>query len=164
MAILPGAPAHIQDILRFDFLFTGLEVSSTTVLVIRSVLLLVFGVGLGWAVLRIALKALDCVYAFISSLGKLPWSFFMLVLLAVPLSRESLGSQWTGYLLIIICLFGVAATGTLLVVLWKYGVDQALRLIAGIRGRRREPLAAGAEAGRSTENMVGPALNPPGVA
>jgi ABC-type sugar transport system permease subunit len=94
--------------------------------------------GVLWAALKIILKALECLQTFLASLSTLPATFFLLLILVVPLSSDSLGARWTGYLLLILALVALAATGVVLVVLWKYGVDQAIRFINTVRRRPGE--------------------------
>ncbi|MCA1962008.1 MAG: hypothetical protein LDL33_14585 [Desulfomonile sp.] len=129
---------RLRDFFRLEFLFSGLEVSSTLVIVARIVVLTLVSVGVLWAVLKVILKALECLQAFLAGLSKLPSSFFLLLILAAPLSPDSLGARWTGYLLLILALLCLAATAVVLVVSWKYGVDQALRFINTIRRRPRD--------------------------
>ena len=73
--------------------------------------------------------------AFLASIGSLPRSFFLLLLLALPLSSESIGAKWIGYLMIVGGLITLALVALLALVLWKYGVDQALRFVNTFRGR-----------------------------
>lgn len=152
--------AHIQNFLQLDFLFSGLEVSSTAVFVARILVLLLFGIGLVWGAAKIILKSLDCVQTFLQSLGHLPRSFFLLLLLVVPLSSESLGARWIGYILLVLCLLALAATGALIVVLWKYGVDQALRLINNLRSRPQEHDQGFRESSLPPDNIVAPLSDP----
>jgi hypothetical protein len=152
--------AHIQNFLQLDFIFTGLEVSSTAVFVARILVLLLFGFGLVWAVAKIIFKSLDCVQTFLGSLGQLPRSFFLVLLLIVPLSSESLGAQWIGYILLVLCLLALAATAALIVVLWKYGVDQALRLIDNLRAHPREHAHGFRESSLPPDNIVAPLSDP----
>ncbi|MEJ2717376.1 MAG: hypothetical protein P8182_09595 [Deltaproteobacteria bacterium] len=152
--------AHIQNFFQLDFLFSGLEVSSTAVFVARILVLLLFGFGLVWAVAKIILKLLDCLQTFLGNLGQLPRSFFLLLLLVVPLSSESLGAQWIGYILLVFCLLALAATGALIVVLWKYGVDHALRLIDNLRSRPREHAQGFRESSLPPDNIVASVSDP----
>lgn len=132
------ALAHIENFLQLNFLFSGLEVSSTAVFLARIVAMLVFGAGLVWVVFRLLMKILDCLQTFLGSIGTLPKSFFLLLLFIVPLSSDSIGAKWLGYLLLVLSLLGMAALGVLVLVLWKYGVDQALRLINNLRTKSAE--------------------------
>lgn len=132
------ALAHIENFLQLNFLFSGLEVSSTAVFMARIVTLLVFGAGLIGVMFKLLIKILDCLQTFLGSIGTLPKSFFLLLLLVVPLSSDSIGAKWVGYLLLVLSLLGMAALGVLILVLWKYGVDQALRLINNLRAKSAE--------------------------
>ncbi|HMK36507.1 MAG TPA: hypothetical protein VK463_15645 [Desulfomonilaceae bacterium] len=126
---------YVQNFFQLNFLFSGLEVSSTSILIARVLTFIVFGMGAAWALFRIVMKLLDCVQTFLQALGPLPRSFFLLLLLVIPLSTDSLGAKWIGYILLVACLLGLASTAALILVLWKYGVDQALRLIDTFRSR-----------------------------
>lgn len=152
--------AHIQNFLQLDFLFSGLEVSSTAVFIARILVLVLFGFGLVWTAAKIVLKLLDCVQTFLGSLGQLPRSLFLLLLLIVPLSSESMGARWIGYILLVLCLLALAATGALIVVLWKYGVDQALRLIDTLRSHPREHDQGFRDSTLPPDNIVGPLGDP----
>jgi hypothetical protein len=136
------ALAHIENFLQLNFLFSGLEVSSTAIFLARIVTSLVFGAGLMWVLFRIIMKILDCLQTFLGSIGTLPKSFFLLLLLVVPLSSDSIGAKWVGYLLLVLSLLGLGALGVLVLVLWKYGVDQALRLINNLRAKSTEAHAS----------------------
>ena len=127
--------AYLQNFFQLNFLFSGLEVSSTGVFLARLAVLLVFGGGMIWIAFRVLMKALDCLQTFLGSVGTLPKSFFLLMLLVIPLSTESLGARWIGYMLLVLSVLGLAVLGVLVLVLWKYGVDQALRLINNLRMR-----------------------------
>ena len=151
---------HLQRFFQLDFLFSGLEVSSTFVMVVRTVMLVLVVGGVGWAVVRLSLKILDCVQTFLGGLTKLPGSFFFALLLIAPLSADSLGARWAGYILLVACLLALAVIGTLLAVAWKYGVDQALRLVRNFRrDEKREKNARPAHSGPA-ENIVGPSMDP----
>jgi len=130
---------HLQNFFQLDFLFSGLEVSSAAVFAARVLVLILFGAGVLWGLLKIILKSLDCVQTFLGSLNRLPWTFFLLILLAFPLSDGSLGARWTGYILMVLGLLAVAATSAFMVVLWKYGLDQALRFIRSFRFGSQQP-------------------------
>jgi len=125
--------AHAENFLQLNFLFTGLEVSSTAVFLARVATLLVFGAGLIWVIFKITLKTLDCLQAFLAGIGQLPRSFFLVLLLVIPLSADSIGARWMGYIVLALSLLGLGAVGVFVVVLWKYGVDQAMRLISRVR-------------------------------
>ena len=95
-----GLP-HLQNFFQLDFLFTGLQASSTEILLARLGVLLIFGAGLIWVCFKILMKVLDCVQTFLGSLGSLPKSFFLLLLLIIPLSTDSIGARWIGYILLV---------------------------------------------------------------
>lgn len=131
--------AYLQNFFQLNFLFSGLEVSSYTVLFARLTIFMISLVGSVYVALRIIIRILDCMHAFLSSLGSLPKSFFLLLILVVPLSSDSLGAKWMGYLLIVLSLLSISALGALALVLWKHGVDQTLRLINSLRFRKDQP-------------------------
>ncbi len=143
---------HVRDFLRLDFLFSGLEVSSTMVFVARVLVLLVLGGALIWGSLRIVLKVLDCVQAFMVNLNRLPRVFFVLLLIVAPLWPESLGAQWAGHILLMLFLMCCLCLVTLILVLWKYGVEKTLRLLDYFKLRRAEERDA---AGRTPEATLG---------
>ena len=59
-----GLP-HLQNFFQLDFLFSGLQVSSTEIFLARlSCFLLIFGAGLIWVGFKILMKVLDCVQTF----------------------------------------------------------------------------------------------------
>ncbi|MDQ1240571.1 MAG: type transport system permease protein, partial [Thermodesulfobacteriota bacterium] len=73
--------AYLQNFFQLNFLFSGLEVSSNTVLVARLSIFLISLVGVVYVGLRIIIRILDCIHAFLSGLGSLPKSFFLLLIL-----------------------------------------------------------------------------------
>ncbi|MGO9570590.1 MAG: hypothetical protein ACLP5H_23920 [Desulfomonilaceae bacterium] len=155
-----GLP-HLQNFFQLDFLFSGLQVSSTEIYLARLGVLLIFGAGLIWVGFKILMKVLDCVQTFLGSLSALPKSFFLLLLLVIPLSTNSLGAKWIGYILLVLCLLGLAGTAALVLVLWKYGVDQGLRLINSFRSRS-EGLPHDSKISSSPpDNIVTPVMNSP---
>jgi hypothetical protein len=156
-----GLP-HLQNFFQLDFLFTGLQASSTEILLARLGVLLIFGAGLIWVCFKILMKVLDCVQTFLGSLGSLPKSFFLLLLLIIPLSTDSIGARWIGYILLVFCLLSLAGTAGLVLVLWKYGVDQALRIINSLRSRW-EVLPHDSKTSSPPDNIVTPVMNSPGV-
>jgi hypothetical protein len=157
-----GLP-HLQNFFQLDFLFSGLQVSSTEIFLARLGVLLIFGAGLIWVVFKILMKVLDCVQTFLGSLGSLPKSFFLLLLLIIPLSPDSLGARWIGYILLVFCLLGLAGTAALVLVLWKYGVDQALRLINSFRARSEAHALHTEASSAPPDNIMTPVINSPGV-
>jgi hypothetical protein len=152
---------HLQNFFQLDFLFSGLQVSSTEIFLARLAVLLIFGAGLLWVGFKLIMKVLDCVQTFLGSLGSLPKSFFLLLLLTIPLSTDSLGARWIGYILLVLCLLGLAGTSVLVVALWKYGVDQTLRLINSFRSRSKE--LPSESSSLPPENIVTPVMNSPSV-
>ncbi len=157
-----GLP-HLQNFFQLDFLFSGTQVSSTEIFLARLAVLLIFGAGLLWVGFKIVMKVLDCVQTFLGSLGLLPKSFFLLLLLIFPLSTDSLGAKWIGYILLVFCLLGLAATFALVLVLWKYGVDQALRLINSFRSRSEDLPQESKTSSMPPDNIITPVLNSPSV-
>jgi hypothetical protein len=153
--------AHIQNFFRLDFIFSGLEVSSWAVFSARVAALLVLGGGLIYGIFRLMLKLLDCVQALVTSLGPFPKSFFLLLLLVIPLSPDSLGAVWIGYILVALSLLGVAAIGALIVVLWRHGIDQMLRVLYTFRSRVLNDRAAGAESTFPPDNVYTESGEPP---
>lgn len=128
-----------QNFVQLNFLFSGLEVSSSTVLAARVAALVFFGGSLFWAGFKLAMKLLDCLQTLLASVSALPKTFYLVVLLIAPLSSQSLGAKWIGYILLVLALLGVTGLGVLGVVVWKYGVEKALRLVSGLRTREKKP-------------------------
>jgi hypothetical protein len=114
-----------------------------------------------WVTFRIVMKALDCLQAFLAGVGQLPRSFFLLLLLVIPLSADSIGAQWIGYMVAALSLLGLAAVGVLVVVAWKYGVDQALRLVDHVRAISRAPDTPSTSSSFPPENQFRPEIDPP---
>jgi hypothetical protein len=133
MDTLALALPYVQSFFQLNFLFSGMETSTTVILIARLFIFVVFGCGALWIALKLTLKFLDCVQTFFTVLTPLPKSFFLILLLVIPLSPDSIASRWIGYILLILALLAVGCTGIFLVVLWKYGVDQALRLVRFFR-------------------------------
>ena len=148
--------AHVENFFQLNFLFSGLDVSSTLIFAARILVFMVFGAGLIWGGYRIVIKLLECVQDVFCPYRKTAKSFFLLLILVLPLSSESLGAQWIGYILLVFCLLGLAVTGALILVLWKYGVDHALRLVDALRTRREEPPVEEEQVSMPPDNIVGP--------
>lgn len=163
MNILWEALPYVQNFFQLNFLFSGLEVSSATVLAGRSVVLILLGGGLLWALFRLTMKFLDCIQTLLANLGHIPWVFWLLLLLVVPWSRESLGSKWIGYILIVLALVALALCGVLAMVCWKYGVDQALRLINRFGARQQARPVESRASGMPPENVLTPFSDSAGV-
>jgi hypothetical protein len=153
--------AHIQNFVRLDFLFSGLEVSSTSIFLARLTVLLLFGGGMLWAAFKIVIKSIDCIQTLLGGIGQLPKSFFLLLLLVIPLSPDSLGARALGYILLITSLLGLLAACGLLLVLWRYGVDQAIALVNSLRSRSEEPPLNVVRSAIPPDNIMGPVMNPP---
>ncbi len=124
---------YVQNFFQMNYLFSGLEVSSTMILAARVFMMVALGGGLLWAIFKIIIKFLECVQTFLANLGNIPWVFYLLPLLVIPASADSLAAKWIGYVLLVLALLGFSFLGVLALVLWKYGVDQALRLINRLR-------------------------------
>lgn len=148
--------AHIENFLQLNFLFSGLEVSSTSIFSARIAVLIVFGAGLLWAAYRIVMKSLDCLQTLFSSIGPIPKSFFLLLLLVIPLWPDSVGAKWLGYLLFALLLVVVVGCALLALVLWRYGVDQALRLVNSLRHRTETPEPVVRGSSLPPDNIVRP--------
>ncbi len=142
---------QLERFFQLNFLFSGLEVSSTVVLMARLSTLVIFGIGLIWAIFSVFMKFLDCVQTLLGNLGPLPKSFFILLLLIIPLSPDSLGGKWIGYILLTLTVMGLALSLTTIIVAWKYGVDQTLRFINNLRGKSWQT-----EDSRREDNSVAP--------
>jgi len=153
--------AHVQNFIRLDFLFSGLEVSSTSIFAARLAVLLLFGCGVLWAGFRIIIKSIDCIQTLLGSVGQLPKSFFLLLLLVIPLSHDSLGARSLGYILLITSLLGLLAACGLFLVLWRYGVDQAIALVNSLRSRAEETRRDTTRSAIPPDNILGPIINPP---
>lgn len=146
--------AYLQNFIRLDFVFSGTEVSSAWVLAARFLFLMLFGGGLLWVVYRIIWKLLDCVQTLLSGVVHLPKSFFLVLLLIIPLSSDSLGARSVGYLLALFFVLTVVAAIGLVFVLWKYGVDQTLRLVNALRSRAEAKGEQRASSPLPPENIV----------
>jgi hypothetical protein len=129
----------MQDFFQLNFLFSGLEVSSTTMIAARIVVFILSLVSLSWFGYRIVIKLLECVQEFLKSTAPIPKSFFIFLFLAVPLSSDSIGAKWIGYILLVFGLIGAIIAAALLLVVWKYGVDHALKLINFVRRPATNP-------------------------
>ncbi len=125
----------LQNFFQLNFLFAGLEVSSTTLLLSRLLFFLIITAGLGWFTFKIILKVLECIQEFLKSVAPIPKSFFLFLILAVPLSPESIGSKWIGYILLLALMLGIVLAACVLIAIYKYGVDQAIRFVNYLRFR-----------------------------
>lgn len=150
---------QLERFFQLNFLFSGLEVSSTVILMARMATLVIFGTGLIWALFSVVMKLLDCIQTLLGNLGPLPKSFFILLLLIMPLSPDSLGGRWIGYILLTLTIMGLALSSTMIIISWKYGIDQTLRFINNLRGRpRTEERKNEEETSFVPENIVRPAI------
>ena len=153
---------YVQNFFQLNFLFSGLEVSSQTVLLARLVFFMMSIGGIGYLTLKISIRLLDCLYAFLAGLGALPRSFFLLLILVVPLSPDSIGSKWTGYLLLVMAVFGMSVLAAFALVIWKHGIDQTMRLLEYIRSRKSHKDEEYFSPRQVPEdNIVRPAMAPP---
>jgi hypothetical protein len=136
--------SYLQNFFQLQFLFSGLEVSSPMIFAARILILLVFGIGGLWIAFRIVMKVLDCIQTLLASLAPVPKTFYLLLFLVIPLWPDSAGAKWMGYILLVLALTGLGMLGVLFLVLWKYGVEHAVRLINTLRNRaqgsRTEPV------------------------
>ncbi|MGC8602335.1 MAG: hypothetical protein ACP5VS_01460 [Desulfomonilaceae bacterium] len=127
--------SQLQIFFQLNFLLSGLELPSMLIFIIRSLVFLTCLIGCVWGVLRIALKMLDVFQALVTTLGPLPKSFFLLLLFILPLSENSIGGRWIGYILLTLSTAVFAIATALTVTMWKYGVDQTLRVINFFRAK-----------------------------
>jgi hypothetical protein len=127
--------SNLQALFRLDFLFSGLEVSSAAIFGARLGVFALSCAGTLYLAARLALKALDCLKTLLEILPKLPGYLLVGILFVAPLSNESIGVRWMGYILVIVSLMMILGTAICVAVLWRYGVDQALRLLKGLRAR-----------------------------
>ncbi len=150
---------QLERFFQLNFLFSGLEVSSTVILMARLSTLVIFGIGLIWALFSIVMKFLDCAQTLLANLGPLPKSFFILLLFVIPLSQDSLGGRWIGYMLLTVTVMGLALSSAIIIVAWKYGIDQTLKFINNLRGRHwssegRQP----EHTSNAPENVIRPTI------
>ena len=152
---------QLERFFQLNFLFSGLEVSSSVILMARLATLVIFGIGLIWCIFSVLMKFLDCVQTLLGNLGPLPKSFFILLLFIIPLSQDSLGGRWIGYILMTLTIMGLALSLTVMIVAWKYGIDQTLGFINSLRGRRwTDSSESGEPAAIVPENIIRPTIIP----
>jgi hypothetical protein len=142
--------SYLQNFFQLQFLFSGLEISSSMIFAARILVLLAFGIGALWISYRIVMKVLDCLQTLLASLAPVPKTFYLLLFLVIPLWPDSAGAKWMGYILLVLALLGLGLIGVLFLVLWKYGVEHAVRLINTLRYRAQ---------GQRTEEFM-PSLRP----
>lgn len=134
---------YLEAFFRLDFLFTGLEVNTIMVFIARLIVFVVFGGGALFVIFKVSVKLLECVQALLSSIGLLPGTFYLLILLVIPLSPNSLISNWIGYILLTICALCVSILALLSLALWKYGVERVVSMIRTMRSEyNKEPSSA----------------------
>jgi hypothetical protein len=155
--------SYLQSFFQLQFLFSGLEVSSTAVFAARVLVLLVFGLGALWMAFRITMKVLDCMQTLLASLAPVPKTFYLLLFLAIPLWPDSAGAKWMGYILLVLALTGLGFLGVLSLVLWKFGVEHAIRLINTLRNRERGQRKEGLSAPLATDSVLRPIPDGPVV-
>jgi len=153
---------YLQNFFQLNFLFSNLEVSSQTLLCARLGFFIMGIAGIGYVALKISIRLLDCLHAFLAGLGALPRSFFLLLILVIPLSPESLGSRWMGYILLVMAILGLSVLSAFALVIWKHGVDQTLRLLEYVRVRKSGD-GQGYYSPRDVpeDNLVRPTMAPP---
>jgi hypothetical protein len=155
--------AYVQNFFQLNFLFSGLEVSSSAIFAARVCVLLVFGFGLLWCSFRLLMKVLDCLQTLMASVAPIPRVFYLLLFLVIPLSPDSVGARWIGYILLVLCLAGLGTLAVTILVLWKYGVEQTLRLFNTLRSRSAEPRSEGRAAPIHSESVLRPIVDSPVV-
>jgi hypothetical protein len=155
---------YLQSFFRLDFLFSGLEVNTTMVFMARLAALIFFGGGALYALFRLSLKLLECAQTLLSSLGSLPAAFYLLVLLVIPLSPNSLISDWMGYILLTISLFGLATMAIASFILWKYGMESLVGLIRTMSRDREKELETPERKLMDPDNVVHTTVHEPVVA
>jgi hypothetical protein len=163
MKTLWDVVAYLQNFFQLNFLFSGLEVPSAAIFAARVCVLLVFGFGFLWVSFRLLMKVLNCVETLLASLAPIPKVLYLLLFLMIPLSPDSIGARWIGYILLVLVLAGVALLGVMVLVLWKYGVDQALRFINTVRSRSAEPQTDGRASPVASDNVLRPVVDSPAV-
>ncbi len=155
--------SYLQNFFQLQFLFSGLEVSSSMVFAARLLVLLCFGIGGLWIAFRIIMKVLDCIQTLLASLAPVPKTFYLLLFLVIPLWPDSAGAQWMGYILLVLALAALGLLGVLFVVLWKYGVEHAVRLINTLRDRAQRPRTEPRVAPLPPETVLRPVPDAPHV-
>jgi hypothetical protein len=147
--------SNLQALFRLDFLFSGLEVSSTEIFYARLSVFALTCLGVIWCAAQLTLKAMDCVRTFLRTLPRLSGYFLLALVFMAPLSHESLGVRWMGSILAITALLMVLGTAACLAILWRYGVDQVVRLLRGFRSpRSTDPSGMGAHHEAPPESPV----------
>lgn len=155
--------AYLQNFFQLNFLFSGLEIPSAAIFAARIAVLLVFGFCFLWLSFKLLWKLLDCIQTLLASVAPIPRIFYLLLFLVIPLSPDSIGARWIGYILLVLVLAGVAVLAIIVLVLWKYGVDQALRFINTLRSRSVEPRSERRSSPGSAEPVLRPVVDSPAV-
>jgi hypothetical protein len=106
---------------------------------------------------------MDCVQTLFASLAPVPKLFYLILFLAIPLAPDSIGARWIGYILLVLALLGLALLAVLVLVLWKYGVEQALRLITTLRSRSAESRHETKPGPVVPDNVLRPVVDAPPV-
>lgn len=163
MTILWQIVSYLQSFFQLQFLFSGLEVSSAAVFAARVLVFLFFGLGALWMVFRIVMKVLDCIQTLLGSLAPVPKTFYLLLFLVIPLWPDSAGAKWMGYILLALVLTGISLLGVLSLVLWKFGVEHAIRLINTVRNRSQGQRTEGFAATLTPDTVLRPVPDAPPV-
>lgn len=153
----------LQNFFQLNFLFSGLEVTSTLMLAARMLVFLVFGFGAVWFVFKIVMKLLDCVQTLLQSLASLPKILWVLLFLVLPLSSESVGAKWIGYIILVLGALGMTLLAVAAMVLWKYGVEQTLRFLNALRSRSTDARPQSFHASSNPDATVRPVPDAPPV-
>jgi len=153
----------LQSFFQLNFLFSGLEVTSTLMLAARMLVFLVFGFGAVWFVFKIVMKLLDCVQTLLQSLASLPKILWVLLFLVLPLSSESIGAKWIGYIILVLGALGVTLLAVAAMVLWKYGVEQTLRFFNALRSRSADARSESFRASSNPDTVLRPVPDTPPV-
>jgi hypothetical protein len=155
--------SYLQSFFQLQFLFSGLEVSSAAVFAARVLVFLFFGLGALWMVFRIVMKVLDCIQTLLASLAPVPKTFYLLLFLVIPLWPDSAGAKWMGYILLVLALTGLGMLSVLSLVLWKFGVEHAIRLINTLKNRAQGQRTEGFAAPLGPETVLRPVPDGPAV-
>jgi hypothetical protein len=119
----------LQTFFQLNFLFSGTETSSIVLLSVRIGVFILALIAFTHALVTISVKFLECVSALFKAVAPIPKSFFLFLVLIAPLSNDSLGGKWGGYILITFMMVGFIMMLGLIVLVWKHGIDYALKMI-----------------------------------
>jgi hypothetical protein len=131
----------LQTFFQLNFLFSGTETSSMVVLSVRIVVFILALIAFTHALVTISVKFLESVSAFFKAVAPIPKSFFLFLVLIAPLSNDSLGGKWGGYILITLMMIGFILMLGLIVLVWKHGIDYVLKMIGLNRPQSTEIVA-----------------------